>query len=49
MDWLKRLPVVGPWAAAMAAARDSSGKSATKLVNVIAAASRVHFTRSSRS
>ncbi len=36
-------------AAAMAAARLSSGKSATKLVKVMAAASRVHFTRSSRS
>ncbi|CAM5729976.1 hypothetical protein SALBM311S_00407 [Streptomyces alboniger] len=36
-------------AATIAAATVSSGKSATKLVKVIAAASRVHFTRSSRS
>ncbi len=36
-------------AAAIAAARVSSGNSAMKLMNVIAAASRVHFTRSSRS
>ncbi|MGX1118515.1 hypothetical protein RKD37_003878 [Streptomyces ambofaciens] len=36
-------------AAATAAARLSSGKSATKLVKVMAAASRDHFTRSRRS
>jgi hypothetical protein len=36
-------------AAAIAATTVSSGKSATKLMKVIAAARRVHFTRSSRS